>query len=257
MPNPINRLSSVDNALHLLKLVAERGPVRLSDAADSLGVARSTAHRLLSSLMHHGFVVQDRPNTPYRPGPVLAELGFAVIGRIDLRTVARPALEALREATHETASLLVLERGCVRFIDCVEGRRTVRVGSRTGVLLPATCTAGGKSILAALPTEQLAHHLPDLVLPTPTPHSLRTFDELGAELEEIRRRGYAINREQAEIGISAVGACLRDRIGTPIAALNIAVPSTRMPDDATERRFADELLAAVEDVHRLIEQSGP
>lgn len=255
MSNRDRRLSSVDNALHLLKFVAERGPVRLSDVAESLGVARSTAHRLLASLMHHGFVMQDRPNTPYRPGPVLAELGFAAIGRIDMRTVARPALEALSESTRETASLLVLERGSVRFIDCVEGHQTVRVGTRTGLLLPATCTAGGKSILAALPAEQLAHQLPDPELPTPTPHSLRTFADLEVELAQIRRRGYAVNREQAEIGICAVGASVRDQMGTPIASITIAVPSSRMPDRGAERQLADELLAAVETVQKLIQQS--
>lgn len=256
MPNSPSRLSSVDKALRLLRLVAEHGPIRLSAAAEALGVAPSTAHRLLSSLLEQGFVAQDKPNLPYRCGPLLAELGFAAIGRIDLRGVARPILEELSLTTQETSSLLVLERGSVRFIDCVEGCRSVRVGTRTGILLPASCTAGGKSLLAALPADQVARHLQGATLPTPTVSSLRTRTELAAELAEVRRVGYAVNHEEAEAGISAVGACIRDRTGVPIGALNIAVPSMRMPDRGSEHVLAQELLRGVGKIQALIEQSS-
>src|SRR3954447_7534116 len=102
-------LTSVDNALWLLQLVGERQALRVAEAADLLGVARSTAHRLLTARRRRGFVMQDRPNGAYRPGPALYEIGLAAVSRIDIVRVARPVLERLRQITEETASLAALE----------------------------------------------------------------------------------------------------------------------------------------------------
>src|SRR3954468_20829433 len=157
--------TSVDNALRLLQLVGERQALRVAEAADLLGVARSTAHRLLSALRRRGFVTQDRPNGAYRPGPALYEIGLAAVSRIDIRRVARPVLEQLREETQETASLAVLEGTTVRFLDCAESGRSVRVGNRTGVVRPAHASAVGKAILAGLSDEELDRRYPDGQLP--------------------------------------------------------------------------------------------
>src|SRR3954462_2908951 len=148
MQNSGERTSSVDNALRLLQLVGERKGIPGAEAARALGTGRPPAHRLLTALRRHGFVLQDKPNGVYRPGPVLNEIGLAAMGGIDIRRVARPVMEDLRERTQETISLSLIEGRPIRFIDCVESPRAVRVGSRTGVVLPANCTAGGQSLLA-------------------------------------------------------------------------------------------------------------
>ena len=113
-----DRLTSVDNALWLLQLVAERQALRVSEAAELLGVARSTAHRLLSALRRRDFLRQDKPNGAYRPGPALYAIGMAAISRLDIRRIAQPVLEQLRDKTKETASLAVLEGTMVRFVEC-------------------------------------------------------------------------------------------------------------------------------------------
>jgi DNA-binding IclR family transcriptional regulator len=228
----------VDNALLLLRLIGERKVLRVAEAAELLGVARSTAHRLLSALRHHGFVLQDRPNGAYRPGPVLNEIGLSAIGRIDIRRVAHPVLEDLRDQSGETTSLSLLEGRDLRFIDCVESRRTVRVGNRTGVVIPANCTAGGKAILAALSPTELSRRYADQGLSARTTASVVSWDALQQELEEIRRTGYAINMEEGETGICAVAAALRDLTGAPLAAVAVVVPAGRMPDLATAHSLA-------------------
>lgn len=245
MSNLVDRpdagLSSVDNALRLLQIIGERRVLRVAEAAEELGVARSTAHRLLSALRVRGFVVQDKPNGAYRPGSALNEIGLAAIGRIDIRRVARPLLEELREQTQETVSLLLLEGQNVRFMDCVESPRSVRVGSRTGLLLPAHCTAGGKAILAVLPSTELDRRYPDRELESRTTSSIQTWDQLESELAAIRRVGYALNIEEGENGISAVGTAIRDLIGAPLAAIAVAVPASRMPTPEEGKRFAPAL----------------
>ena len=222
--------SSVDKALRLLELVGERQVLRVSEAAELLGVARSTAHRLLNALGRRGFVLQDRPNGAYRPGLVLSEIGLAAIGRIDIRRIARSALEELSGQTCETVSLSLLEGRNLRFVDCVEGRRVVRVGDRTGVVLPAHCTAAGKAILAALPPTELARRYRDRELATRTPSSIATWKELEAELLAIRRDGYARNTEEGESGVSAIAVAVRDRTDAPLAAIAVVLPSSRMPE---------------------------
>jgi DNA-binding IclR family transcriptional regulator len=252
MPNSSERLSSVDNALRLLQLIGERKVIRVADAAETLGTARSTAHRLLSALLRHGFVLQDKPNGVYRPGPALNEIGLAAIGGIDIRRVARPVLEDLRERTQETTSLSLLEGRDIRFIDCVESPRAVRVGSRTGVVMPANCTAGGKSILAAMPPAELDRRYAGRELPARTSSSVADWDDLMRELAEIRRTGYALNLEEGESGICAVGAALRDLTGAPLAAIAIVIPAGRMPTADVGRALAPLVIGAARSVEELL-----
>jgi IclR family acetate operon transcriptional repressor len=219
--------SSVDNALRLLRLLSSQPSVRVADAAASLGIARSTAHRLLTALKDNQFAAQDKANSSYRVGAVLTEIGLATIRRLDIRTAAAPVLRSLRDETGETVSLSVLEGHNVRFVDCLEGTRAVRVGDRTGVVLPCSATAGGKAILAALPAADLALRFPDEILPAPTEASTATLTKLRTELDEIRPRRYAINLEESESGISAVAVAVCDPTRIPLGAIAIVVPAGR------------------------------
>ncbi|TQN43816.1 IclR family transcriptional regulator [Blastococcus colisei] len=239
--------SSVDNALWLLQLVGERPALRVAEAAELLGVARSTAHRLLTSLRRRGFVIQDRPNGAYRPGPVLYEVGLAAVSRIDIRDVARPVLEHLRDTTQETVSLAVLEGVTVRFIDCMESPRSVRVGNRTGVVRPAHATALGKAILAGLPETELERRYPGgLLPPTATSAAMTEMTELREELDETRQRGFATNWEESADGVCAIAIALRDTVGQPLAGLGISAPSSRMGTPEAILEFAPALLAGGE-----------
>ncbi len=245
-PGPV---TSVDNALWLLQLVGERPALRVAEAADLLGVARSTAHRLLTALRRRGFVIQDRPNGAYRPGPALQEIGLAVVNRIDIRRVARPVLEQLREETQETVSLALLEGTNIRFVDGVESLRSVRVGNRTGVVRPAHAAAVGKAILAGLSERELTRLYPDDRLPaSATGAAARDLATLRAELAEVRAQGYAVNWEETTEGVCAVAAALRDTVGQPLAGLGIAAPISRMKDVAAIRALAPAVLRGAESV---------
>lgn len=243
-PPPSEPVStSVDNALWLLQIVGERPALRVAEAAELLGVARSTAHRLLSSLRRRGFVMQDRPNGAYRPGPALYEIGLAAVSRIDIREVARPVLEHLRDETQETASLAVLEGVTLRFLDCVESPRLVRVGNRTGVVRPAHATALGKAILAGLPRVELERRYPGGVLPpAATAAAITQMKELEAELDETRRRGFAMNWGESADGVSAIAIALRDTVGQPLAGLGVSAPSARMGTRDLILEFAPALV---------------
>jgi DNA-binding IclR family transcriptional regulator len=240
-------LSSVDNALRILVLLSARPDLRVADAAAELGIARSTAHRLLTTLKKHEFAAQDRGNAAYRIGPALTKIGLVANERLDIRRAAGPMLEWLRQQTGETVSLSVLEGQNVRFVECLEGTRAVRVGDRTGLVLPASSTAGGKALLAAFPEEDLEPRFPSEELPVLTDATPPTRERLREELAAVRRDGFAVNLEESENGICAVAAAVCDPAGTPLGALALVVPASRF-DRAVAERWAPVLFEAVRNV---------
>jgi DNA-binding IclR family transcriptional regulator len=231
-------LRSVDHALRLVRLMAEGRPLRLAEVAAYLGVAPSTAHRLLGSLRHHGFVVQDRRAGRYAPGPALMEMAMATTASVDIRRVARPVLEQLRDTVAETVSLLVLDGTNVLFIDSVEGPQSVRVGSRLGMVFPAQLTSAGKALLAALPPPDVARLVPP-------------DGPLWQELDRVRQAGYGTNFGEREVGVCAVGACVRDPAGAPLAAVAIAAPAARLAGPGQVAPLLPPLRGAVSSIERL------
>lgn len=226
---PLYPIASVDNALRLLLLFRDHRELRLSDAATHLGVANSTAHRLLAMLQHHGFVRQDARTRAYIAGTALLEVGLAVVRNMDIREIARPVLEGLTEATGETSHLAVLEHDMVRYLDAVESPKALRVTGRTGVMLPAHCTSIGKALLAELDADELRRLYPSDVLPAETDRSITSFAELVRNLAKARERGYAVNTGESEDGMTSVAVAVRDQHGTAFAAISAAGPSGRLP----------------------------
>jgi DNA-binding IclR family transcriptional regulator len=249
-------LSSVDNALHLVRLLAQHRALRLSEVADLLGVAPSTAHRLLNSLRAQGFAEQETRNGPYGPGPVLRELGLAALNRMDVRQVVRPMLEQLWAQTGETVSLGVLEGRHIRFVDGIEGTRTVRVGNRTGVLIPAHCTAAGKAIMAVLSEVEFERRFAGRSLERRTSSSISGWPELTRELAAIRKAGFAMNVEEGEHGVSAVGAAVCDLMGAPVASINVVLPSSRMRTKRVGRELAGSVREAVAAASAALRDAG-
>jgi IclR family acetate operon transcriptional repressor len=233
-------IESVDNALRLILLLGTHtghagpdgtvtGPgLGVAEAARRLGVAPSTAHRLLSMLRHHGFAVQDG-RRQYHLGPACAQLRQGARPGRDLRAVMRPHLDLMCRQLQETVHLVVLQGTAVRFIEGVEAAQALRVGTRAGIMLPAHCTAGGKALLAQLTTGEIdalyAHGLPEIYGP-----AVADLPALRRHLASVRRRGYAINREESERGITGVGVCLRDADGRVHGAMAVAMPTARCPN---------------------------
>ncbi|MER7002774.1 IclR family transcriptional regulator [Dactylosporangium sp. NPDC000555] len=241
--------SSVDNALHVLLLFKTRRLLRVADVADELGVARSTAHRLLVAMVQRGFAVQDSITRAYLPGPELTEIGLSVVAMLDIREQARPIMNALSEALHETVSLVVLEGPNARFLDSVEGDFVVRVGSRTGQVLPAHCVSGGKALLSGLDRAQIDAMYTTEELPTLTPKSISTKTALLAELERIRTAGYSTNAAESEPDVSAVAVTLV--MGGSRAAITVAAPTSRVRARDTDR-LGREVLRIVREQLALI-----
>ncbi|WP_458117352.1 IclR family transcriptional regulator [Arthrobacter sp. D2-10] len=223
---PPYAVESVSNALRILILFREHDIVRVTDAAKELGVARSTAHRLLTTMAYEGFVQQERNSRSYRPGPALLELTLSSGGLQSLRQTARPIMEDLSVLCKETVQLLVLEGRSVRFLESIESDRAVRVTGRTGALLPVHATAGGKSLLAAMKPDEVKALLSS-GLGRVTEQTTTNMASLLEELEDITRQGYAINMGESLEGLHAVAVPVRNAQGKTVASLAVSVPADR------------------------------
>ncbi|WP_225640872.1 IclR family transcriptional regulator [Streptomyces werraensis] len=224
---PSYPITSVDHALRLMLMLREDRPLRASEAAEELGVARSTAHRLFDMLCYRGFAVQNADKR-YVPGPSLWRAPTGCDMRQRLRTIARPHLEQLNQELDETVHLMVRDGAEVVFLDSVETRRVLRVGSRAGARRPAHRTSGGKALLAELSRCDL-HTLYAEGLPTDLPAQLRDIDGFHLALAAVRQRGYGLNVGESEPGVTAVGVCVKGTAGTALGALALSAPTLRMP----------------------------
>ncbi|GAA3742592.1 IclR family transcriptional regulator [Streptomyces tremellae] len=246
---PAYPIASVDNALRLLLMFRDHKRLRLSEAAEALGVADSTAHRLLAMLVHHDFVRRDDARL-YLAGPALLEIGLAAVRNLDIRHLARPVLAELAQQIDETVHLAQLEGGRIRYIAGAESGRDLRVADRTGQLMPAPRTATGKALLAELTTSQLDELFPaDSSSPA---DGLTPAERAGLhqELARVRERGYATNHREAD-EIVSVATVVRDRRDIAIAAINASAPATRM-DRRRRPLVARQLHAAAVQLERLL-----
>lgn len=221
-------IASVDNALRLILLLGEHSEIRLTEASAYLGVASSTAHRLLAMLQYRGFVRQDPRTKVYQSGAALTNVAFSVLSRLDVRTQARPVLERLNKELEETVHLGMLEGSMVRFVDAMESQKAVRVSSRMGKSMLAHCTSTGRAILAELPDEEIFKLYPHEVLLQMTVNSISSRTELMNELTKVRQRGYATNKEESEEGVSSVSVAIKSISVASRFAVNVAAPTGRM-----------------------------
>lgn len=225
---------TLDRGLQVLEAVARAGdPLTVAEAAASVGLDRTVAHRLIATLSTRGYLQRDNRGG-YRLGPTCLALASAIT---DLRTMARPFLEALRNTTGETVHLVVLSGREVVFIDGIESIHTLRVTSRTGRLLPAHATSVGKAWLAALPPEHLDTLYGHADLVAVTPRTISDRNALERELMAIRERGYATSHGESENGVGSIGVAVCNPAGEPRAGLSVALPLDRW-SETTEQQAA-------------------
>lgn len=202
---PAHAIESVENALRLLVLLQEREWVRVVEAAREIGVAPSTAHRLLATLVYRGFALQDEQRR-YSAGPNM-RLDAARNPVRQLVTLARPHLEALAAGSGETVNLVERVGISARFLYSVEGPQLLRIGDRSGTVLPANTSSAGLAALSCLPDTAVAQ----LYRRRPIRSEGNELDadglqQLLGELAQIRTKKYAINIGRTEPELAAIGA---------------------------------------------------
>lgn len=221
-------VDAADKALQLVLLLHASESIGVTEAATHLGVARSTAHRLLATLRHRGFAVQSADRR-YRAGPALRRAGARRRSTALLVELIAPLMARLRNETEETAHLMVLDGGEVVFLHSEEGRQPLRIGSRVGVRLPAHRTSGGKALLAALDPDEVANCYRDAL-------DDAELTALENQLAGVRASGFGATRGRRKMA-SARSA---SRFGTTTGVRSVSVPAVRLT-----RPRMPELVAAL------------
>lgn len=244
----LSSVQSVDRALTILDILKDNADgIGVTELSKRLGVAKSTIHRLLTSLQNKGFVTKNQKNDKYVLGLKLVELGSYVLQNIDIRAVAAEPLRELAHITGETAHLVSMDQGEIVYIDKVESNATIRMFSQIGKRAPVHCTGVGKAMLAYLPEKDVEDIINAKGMQKFTNNTLTTKEDLKSNLNFIKESGYSVDDEEHEVGIRCVAAPIFDHTGNTIAGISIAAPINRMYEDKLKshveivKKYANEI----------------
>jgi DNA-binding IclR family transcriptional regulator len=221
----------LERAFSVMDVLLQAGePLSLETIMARSRMAKSTAFRILTNLVRHGYVMET--DDGYWLGLKMISFGHAVEKNLDVRTLSLPYLEALRDQTNETVYLAILTNDwSVLYLDKCESRQPVGVMLHSaGMTIEMYCTGLGKTLAAFRPEAEVRRWLQTHEMPQRTPFTITDPDAFLTELEAIRQRGYGIDNCERSLSIRCVAVPIRSANGKVIAALSVAGPTERMPN---------------------------
>jgi IclR family acetate operon transcriptional repressor len=245
-------VQSVDRALSILETLAEDDEgYRLSDLAVRTGLSASTVHRLLATLESRRFVQFDRAESKWHVGVRSFTVGASFARRRNFTAQAIPYLRKLRDLTRETANLAVVDDEFIIVLTRMESREIMRSLTKVGGRVPMVTSGVGKAVLATYSDEDVGAVIRHHGMPRLTEKSIVRPSDLFKELATIRKQGFAIDDEEAEMGLRCVAAVVYNALAEPLAAISVSGLTTRVTDarlpeiGRVVREVAAELTAAL------------
>lgn len=236
---------AVSKLLDILELLAgENRGFTINEMAKRLSEPVNTVYRICKAMEERAYLCRSGADGLYYLGSKFYHIGQTAGLRIDVRACALPHMAALREATGETVHLAVLRAGRMVLLDQMETSHPIRIFVESGSLLLPHASAFGKCLLAHACESELAGYLHDGIAAL-TPATLADESGLRAELERIRREGYAFDMEEYMAGARCVGAPVFNRDSACVAAVGVIAPAYRFPPDEMQRAVRPVLAAAM------------
>lgn len=243
---PSTAVKSDWTLLRILIALKERGGGGVTEISEEFGLAKSTVHDHLRTLHDAEFVVKK--DNKYYVGLRFLDFGEVARQQRANHELIREKVNLLAEQTGERAQFIVEEHGHGIYLDLATGDQAVQTNARTGKRVALNASSAGKSILAHLPRERVEGIIEDEGLSAETPDSITDVDTLFEELERIRERGYAVNREESVVGLHAVGAPIKGSNGTILGGLSISGPAHRLKGEWFNDEIPNILLGAVNEI---------
>lgn len=250
-------LKTVERTFQVIELLYRRGEMGVSELAEDLDIAKSTAHRYLSTLEREEYLVPNK--NKYRLSLNFLRLGGYTQYQNKFYSLADKKTRELAERTGERAQFVVEEHGYAIYVHTHAGENAVQVAlpvkltkenrrSVVGKRLPLHCISAGKSILAKLSDERVREIVDERGLDPVTENTITELDELMEVLKGIEERGYSINKEEGTLGLRAVGVALTGPDGAPIGAISVAGPTHRLKGTYFEDEIPNLLKGVVNEI---------
>jgi len=227
---PEVQIQVIDRAALLLDAISRYSkPVKLKVLSAETGLHPSTAHRILHSLIDNRFIDRDEAGN-YRLGQRFLQLSNRLHTDSDIRAVALPYMKKLRDKFDETVNLTIREGDVVIYFEKVTPNRMMHVQQIVGSRAPLHITGVGKLILGMSGSDEIQSYAQRTNLPAYTRNSFSSLPTLTEECLMSIERGYALDNEEAEIGVGCIGVLLHDRSENVIAGLSVSAPIERRKD---------------------------
>ncbi|MGH3086164.1 MAG: IclR family transcriptional regulator [Rubrobacteraceae bacterium] len=247
-------VQSLERALDILELLGNaQDELGVTEIGPSVGLANGTAHRLLSTLTHRGYVLRNPKTRKYALGPKTLYLASSAGEK--LGPLARPYMEELMEVSRESSNLAVLDRDSVVYLDQVPAQRMVRMFTEPGNRVTPHSSGTGKVLLAYQPEEIVDSVIRRSGLPRYTPHTITDLGRLKEELATIREQGYGIDSEEMEEGVRCLAAPVFGPDGNILAGISISGPAGRLDEDGLEK-FIPHIKRIADDFSRSLGNEG-
>jgi IclR family acetate operon transcriptional repressor len=227
---------SVERAFVILRYLAETpGGGGIREIARKFGYGVNATQKTLNALRVHGVVSQSADDARYSLGFGVVEIAMAKLAQVDARAAAHPHIRSLADRIHASVYLAILDDTDVVYVDRVEPPNQLRIAADLGTRRPLNCTAAGKVLLAFLEDPPLEAWARAGVFRSATPCSIADPHRLRAELETVRQKGYAVDREEFTLGI----ACVAAPVFNHARQIEAAITTTHLLAALTPERFPE------------------
>jgi IclR family transcriptional regulator, acetate operon repressor len=222
-------IQALDRAFLILDVIADAGgEAKLTEIAGVAGLNVSTCHHLISTLHNWGYVARGANGRSYVLGSRILHLSAACLRQVDLPRRAQSFVDRLNDRTREAVRLAIMQDTNLVNVLHREARHAVRVDAGLGGNSNAAhATATGKAILAWLPPTELDRIVADKGLTAFTPNTITDLEKLKEDLRLTRRNGFAIDREEFQLGVVCLGAAIRDHAGAVVGSISVSSPVFR------------------------------
>jgi IclR family acetate operon transcriptional repressor len=256
-------VQSVDRALQIIETLAEDDEgYRLTDLAIRTGLSPSTVHRLLTTLENRRFVQFDREESKWHIGAQSFVVGSTFMHRRNFAAQALPYLRKLRDRTRETANLAIVDDESIIVVSRIESREVMRSLTKVGGRVAMSVSGIGKAVLATYSDADVTAIIRRQGMPRLTEKSIVRPGELFRELQMVRRQGYAVDNEEARLGLRCVAAVIFNDCNEPLAAVSVSGMTDRLNDERVPeigtivRQVAAELTSELRGIRCATSEQG-
>ncbi|WP_135806519.1 IclR family transcriptional regulator [Halorussus marinus] len=251
--DPESVATTTETSFAVVEAIRTLDGATAEELSEHLELAPSTVHRHLATLRKHSYVTRDAGE--YRVGFQFLTLGGYAQRRVTAYPMIKEKVDALAEETGERAQFIVEEHGWRVYLYTEVGQSSVQTGAHVGKRGVLHASAAGKAILANLGRERVEEIVDCRGLPEPGTNTIADRESLFDELDRVRDRGYAFNREETTAGVHAVGAAVTDGAGEVVGALSVSGPANRLTGEAFTEALPERILEAVNELELHIEHS--